>query len=361
MNIELSISRLRKVAFFLFIIPTIALIGSLLFHNILISYKFSHGENYTIENIIPGEKVTFELNQDNNFGRNIKFDKYSKLGECNIYEVDKIISLEKSKIFYMKMDPNFQLDELIKNTNEKIYYKIQFTKKLNDKCILNSNLIYVYKLIPIVFEKIYDLKYNKKTSLGTSGQVNPILNGETSISNIVKRYPVKMLFKPLMYVSIILMIVYWYLNNLVLNNINNRIKNNNFYIFGILSAIFLFFHVIFLGWSFETEIFAKGRRYFVVFFILFEILAQTFLIVDILKNKNRVSSFLNDIVVKLKVIFIILICSSSIIILVTLSIYNLSSKVDYILEWNYFLILLLFYFLSSIMWKKKLLSYPTST
>ena len=213
MNIELSISRLRKVAFFLFIIPAIALIGSLLFHNILISYKFSHGENYTIENIIPGEKVIFELNQDNNFGRNIKFDKYSKLGECDMYEVDKIISLEKSKIFYMiDEDPNFSIDKL-KNTNEKIYYKIQFTKKLNDKCILNSNLIYVYKLIPIVFEKIYDLKYSKKTRLGTSGTVNPILYGETSISNIVKRYPVKMLFKPLMYVSVILMIVYWYLNN----------------------------------------------------------------------------------------------------------------------------------------------------
>ena len=32
--------------------------------------------------------------------------------------------------------------------------------------------------------------------------------------------------------------------------------------------------------------------------------------------------------------------------------YDLDSKVDYILEWNYFLILLFFYLLSFFMWKK---------
>jgi len=41
------------------------------------------------------------------------------------------------------------------------------------------------------------------------------------------------------------------------------------------------------------------------------------------------------------------------VVLVILSFYDLDPKVDYILEWNYFLFLLVFYFLSAIMWRKK--------
>ena len=36
----------------------------------------------------------------------------------------------------------------------------------------------------------------------------------------------------------------------------------------------------------------------------------------------------------------------------SMQLWDLDSKIDYILEWNYFLILLIFYLLSSIMWKK---------
>ena len=48
-----------------------------------------------------------------------------------------------------------------------------------------------------------------------------------------------------------------------------------------------------------------------------------------------------------------------ILILTILIFYNLPSNIDYILEWNYFLILLIFYFLSYLMWKK-LTTNPTS-
>ena len=120
-----------------------------------------------------------------------------------------------------------------------------------------------------------------------------------------------------------------------------------------MSAIFLLLHVIFLGWTFENEIFRKGRRYFIVFFILFEVLAQAYLIKDIYKNKKEIKLFLNNFVVNLKLIFVLLICFSTIVLVIVLSTYNLSDKVDYIVEWNYFLVLLLFYLLSSILWKKQ--------
>ena len=67
----------------------------------------------------------------------------------------------------------------------------------------------------------------------------------------------------------------------------------------------------------------------------------------------EISEYLNTIVVYCKLGFVILVCLSTLIIFLVLLMINLDSKVDYILEWNYFLILLLFYLMSSIMWKKK--------
>jgi len=41
MEVKNSIRRLRKISLLLFIIPTIALLGSLIIHNYLISFDFS--------------------------------------------------------------------------------------------------------------------------------------------------------------------------------------------------------------------------------------------------------------------------------------------------------------------------------
>ena len=55
---------------------------------------------------------------------------------------------------------------------------------------------------------------------------------------------------------------------------------------------------------------------------------------------------------------------ATIFIVLILIIYDLNKKFDYILEWNYFLILLFYYLFSFFMWKKefkKLPSYPTTS
>ena len=135
-------------------------------------------------------------------------------------------------------------------------------------------------------------------------------------------------------------------------DLENSVKNYYFCSFGILSAIFLFLHVFFLGWTFESDFLTKLRRTYVVFFILFEVLAQAFLIKKIFSIKEKIGKYLKLIIVYLKLLFVSFICITTIIILIILMIYNLESKVDYILEWNYFLVLLLFYFLSFLMWKK---------
>lgn len=351
MNIKSNIRALRIIAFFLFLIPTLALIGSLIAHNTLVGFKFNHEINYNLESNLPGTiSKKIECNEQNDYCSRILVEKYDKLNQCNKYVVDYFAVSEEGK----KLDdPDQNIKKLIKETNQKIFFQYKILNKLNENCITNTSFIKLYKISPIIFEKIFELKIGEKTKLGTTTTVNPILYGETSISNIVKRFPIKMIFKPLMYLSVILMIFYWYYNNLILNKLQKTNIQKKFFIFGILSSIFLLLHVIFLGWTFENEILTKARRTFIVFFILFEVLAQAYLIKEIFKRKSEFSEYLNTIVVYFKLGFVIFVCLSTLIILLVLLMINLDSKVDYILEWNYFLILLLFYLMSSLMWKKK--------
>ena len=243
---------------------------------------------------------------------------------------------------------------------ENIYINYELTNEQNDLCILNSNKYSLYNIFPFFFEAVYDLKNNKKTVFGTSTSVNPFFKGETSISNIVKRYPLKLFFKPILFLTVILMIFYWYNFNLIIKTLINQKKNFYFFYFGILSAFFLFLHILFLGWNFENEFLTKLRRTYVVFFIFFEILSQAFLINKILFIKDKFQNYFNSKIITLKLLFVIFICSSSVLILTILIFYNFPSSVDYILEWNYFLILLIFYFLSYLMWKKLTVD-PSST
>ena len=349
---ENNIRRLRIIALLLFITPALALVGSLLAHNYLISFNFSKDHNYNFKQNLPGNSVSFFCNKENNYCSETvitefkEIPKFSKLDQCNIYKISaEYYRKDRDDLIFI----NF---EDIESFDKEFFLKFEITNKLSESCILNSKSKTYYELFPIFYETIYKIKTDKKTHLGTSSVVNPFIYGETSISNIVKRFPIKYFFKPLLYISIVFMISYWIYYNRVFKTLIKSSKNFYFFNFGILSAIFLLLHVFFLGWTFESEFLTKLRRTFVVFFIFFEVLAQAFLIKKIFSFKDRMKNYLHSIVIYLKLLFVISICLATFLILIILMMYDLSSRVDYILEWNYFLILLFFYYLSFLMWKK---------
>jgi hypothetical protein len=90
-----------------------------------------------------------------------------------------------------------------------------------------------------------------------------------------------------------------------------------------------------------------------VLFIIFEILAQFFLTRRLYLNFNKFDKYISQKILNIKIIFVSLIVISSVFIISILSFNNLDSKVDYILEWNYFALLLFFYLLSALMWRKR--------
>ena len=116
--------------------------------------------------------------------------------------------------------------------------------------------------------------------IGRTGFTIPYIDGSVSISRVARTYPAYLLFKPGMIITAIFLIKYWYANNALIKKINNEpIKNKRFLIFGVLSAIFLIAHSIFLGINFEYDLYKLFRRFVLLGFIIFEIVAQTLLVI----------------------------------------------------------------------------------
>tara|TARA_B110000003_G_C16316742_1_gene405086 strand:+ start:87 stop:536 length:450 start_codon:yes stop_codon:yes gene_type:complete len=147
------------------------------------------------------------------------------------------------------------------------------------------------------------------------------------------------------------MYLYWRNYKFLFSNIL-RSEKDIFITFGVMSAIFLFLHVFFLGIEVDNKIFKLLKKLFIGFFILFEILAQFLLTIKLYKNKNNLINFCNLNIINIKIFYVAIISLISIVVIAMLLIYNLSSKVDYILEWNYFAALLFYYLMSFLMWKK---------
>ena len=242
-----------------------------------------------------------------------------------------------------------------KYQNKKIKYTENVSNIKNLKCIKNYQFQYFfYKYFPpftIFMEKVSDIRGGGELNLGTSVKVNPFIYGETSISNIVKRYPINYFFKPLLYLGVILMLLYWYSYNKIFKTIIDE-RKNTFYFFGVASAFCLFFHIFFLGTTSNNEILKDFRKIVIVLFILFEILAQTFLAFKIYKYKKKFIEYSYNLIVITKIIFVSIILIVSLSIIILLIFYDLPSNIDNILEWNYFIVLLIFYLFSSLMWKK---------
>jgi hypothetical protein len=187
--------------------------------------------------------------------------------------------------------------------------------------------------------------------IGRSGFSIPYIDGSLSISRSARTYPAYLVFKPGMILTAILLIQYWKFNNRFLKTFNYKNeKNKKFYFFGIGSAIFLICHSILLGINFEIDFYKFARRFILLGFIIFEIIAQTLLVINIIKIKNKIAHLINPIVLKLKIILV------SVLVIVAFLAAPILNSSDYVhfkhaLEWNYFLGVVSFYLLTFLFWR----------
>ena len=188
--------------------------------------------------------------------------------------------------------------------------------------------------------------------IGRSGFTIPYIDGGVSISRTARTYPTYLIFKPGMIITAFLLIKYWIANNNMARAINNQNKKNyRFLFFGVSSAIFLIAHSIFLGISFEYDLYKFFRRFILIAFIIFEIVAQALLVVTLFKIKNKISNFINKKILILKMVLVSLL---SVVALASLPILTSAGNTSFkhALEWNYFIGIITFYLLTFLFWKR---------
>ena len=187
--------------------------------------------------------------------------------------------------------------------------------------------------------------------IGRSGFSIPYLDGSLSISRASRTFPQYLIFKPSMILTAIFLYYYWKNNNNLVNNLYSTNINYKFKTFGILSAVFLVIHSIFLGIKFDIQIYKLFRRVVLLLFIIFEIIAQGYLVFHFFKLKSK----MENLILK-KVLYFKLALVSVLAVVALLSLPILITKGNthfkHALEWNYFVGVILFYMFSRMFWRR---------
>ena len=188
----------------------------------------------------------------------------------------------------------------------------------------------------------------------------PYFDGGASISRTARPYPSWLIFKPAMFLTSYILVKYWIYNKQIIDffDPNNKYTKKILF-FGIASAVALTVHSIFLGIKFDNDIYKLFRRVVMLAFIIFEIVAQAYLVKTLYSFKNKLNKYINILFLKLKLLLV-----GTLIIVAIISIPLISLPGDYVLgfnvkffkhalEWDYFIGVISFYLLTFLMWKKK--------
>ena len=128
----------------------------------------------------------------------------------------------------------------------------------------------------------------------------PYFDGGVSISRTVRYYPLYLIFKPAMFLTSFLLIRYWLNTKNIIEHFNKDYPHTKKIIFfGLSSAILLAVHSIFLGIKFDNDLYKLFRRVVMLSFIIFELIAQAYLIKFFYEIKDSLIDYINNIYLKI--------------------------------------------------------------
>tara|TARA_Y200000002_G_C22473373_1_gene575642 strand:+ start:28 stop:738 length:711 start_codon:yes stop_codon:yes gene_type:complete len=187
----------------------------------------------------------------------------------------------------------------------------------------------------------------------------PYFDGGTSISRTARPYPSWLIFKPAMFLTSYFLIKYWIYNKRIIEFFDQEHKyKTKILFFGIASAIALTIHSIFLGIKFDNDLYKLFRRVIMLSFIVFEIVAQAYLVASFYSFKNKLEKHINFIFLQLKfflitTLIVVAIISIPIISLPGDNFLGINLKfLKHALEWDYFIGVITFYLLTFFMWRR---------
>ena len=210
----------------------------------------------------------------------------------------------------------------------------------------------------ILITTFHDLFPNKEDVL--VGFIFPYLDGGTSISRTARVFPTYLIFKPAMFLTAYLLIKYWIHNKKIVLSIYGEHKYvKKFLYFGVASAVCLVLHSIFLGVKYDYNLYKLFRRIIMLMFIIFEIVAQAYLVATLYSFRNKLLNIINEKILITKIILVSFLVVVAIISIPIISLpgdtfLSLNLKFfKHALEWDYFLGVITFYLLTFFMWKKQ--------
>ncbi|MDC1159265.1 hypothetical protein OAS96_00925 [Candidatus Pelagibacter sp.] len=181
----------------------------------------------------------------------------------------------------------------------------------------------------------------------------PYIDGGASISRTARPYPNWLIFKPAMFLTSFLLIKYWIYNKEIINYFKKDHKYlKKVLFFGIASAVALTIHSIFLGIKFDNDLYKLFRRVIMLSFIIFEIVAQAYLVLTFYSFKDQLAKYINQKYLKIKLILVTILIIVAVI-SVPLLVMPGNKFLKHGLEWNYFIGVVTFYLLTHLMWKNK--------
>ena len=187
----------------------------------------------------------------------------------------------------------------------------------------------------------------------------PYFDGGASISRTARPYPSWLVFKPAMFLTSYLLIRYWLFNKDIIKYFEVDHKNlKKIVFFGIASAVALTVHSIFLGIKFDNDLYKLFRRVIMLSFVVFEIVAQAYLVATFWSFKEKLKDHINPIVLNLKIILVSILIIVAVISIPIVSLpgddfFGIQLKfLKHALEWDYFIGVITFYLLTFFMWKK---------
>jgi len=180
----------------------------------------------------------------------------------------------------------------------------------------------------------------------------PYIDGGASISRTARVFPTYLIFKPAMFFTSYLLIKYWLFNKSIIQLFDNNNKYlSKIIFFGIGSAILLVLHSVFLGIKIDNDLYKFFRRFVMVSFIIFEVTAQTYLVLIFYSLRKKLNKFINKRILKIKIYLVSILLIVGII-SIPILVMDGNKFLKHALEWDYFVGVISFYLLTFFMWKK---------
>lgn len=183
---------------------------------------------------------------------------------------------------------------------------------------------------------------------------NPFISGCYSVSRVGRSYPAILIFKPMMVITIVLMIVYFFEHYRIFKKfLINKIYLNLILLSGLISSFALFIYIIFLGIE-GSEIWRFMRRGGIFIYIISLIISQFLIVLSYLKIKNDYKVIISSKIININFYFIFLLIICGIILILLIDIFSLTTPwyIKNIIQWNYFLLMNLFFLNTYFVWKK---------